>query len=88
MPPPPITASLLVIMQWVMVGDEELPQRMPPPFWGAEPWVIVNPSRVELLPVAKVTTLPFWPPSITVKPAPFCEIRVMALLPRNRIFSK
>ena len=85
--PPPAKASLSVMMQLAMVGEEELPHRMPPPFPNVEPLVIVNPSRVELLSGAKVTTLPLWPPSITVDTAPFSEIRVMVLLPGKRIFS-
>ena len=87
--PPPAKASLPVMMQFSMVGEEELPLpiRTPPPFSDVKPLVIVNPSRVELLPVAKVTTLPLLSPSITVNSAPFSEIRVMVLLGGKTIFS-
>ena len=86
--PPPAKASLPVMMQLAMVGEEELPIRMPPPFSDVEPLVIVNPSKVALMPAAKVTTLPLLPPSITVDSGPFSETRVMfVVLPGNRIFS-
>jgi hypothetical protein len=86
--PPPAKASLSVMMQLAMVGEEELPIRMPPPFSDVEPLVIVNPSKVALMPAAKVTTLPLLPPSITVDSGPFSETRVMfVVLPGNRIFS-
>jgi hypothetical protein len=86
--PPPAKASLSVMMQLAMVGEEELPILMPPPFSDVKPLVIVNPSKMALMPAAKVTTLPILPPSITVDSGPFSEKRVMfVLLPGNRIFS-
>jgi len=61
--PPPAKASLLVMMQLLMTGVAELPIRMPPPFCDVKkPLVIVNPSRVALMPAAKITTLPVWSP--------------------------
>ena len=45
-PPPPTVALLLVTIQFVIVGEDCVPQTTPPPF-TAEPFVMENPSSVE-----------------------------------------
>jgi hypothetical protein len=76
---------LFVNVQFFKVGEEW--QYIPPPS-KALPFVTVNPSNTESLPspLAIVTTLPAWFPSIIVVAGPFSLFNVIAL-PLKFMFS-
>jgi len=86
-------AVLPIIVQFVMVGEELLEHRIPPPEPDALPFCMLNPQSIELLlsPQLKVKALPTCPASIIVAAIIFGSSGSMLFtviaLPEKLIFS-